>query len=77
MNCTHCDDTGSLSKTFSGYLDCAHCDVARQRVELDKDFGNVDNDSLVRWMIYQRGKAAAIPPCDRLAPVDQEAPCKS
>jgi hypothetical protein len=27
MNCEKCNDTGSLSKTLDGYLDCGYCDV--------------------------------------------------
>ena len=32
MTCTHCNDTGSLSKDLHGDLDCAYCDIAVERV---------------------------------------------
>ncbi len=34
--CTHCNDTGSLSKSLDGYTDCGYCDIASQRVELER-----------------------------------------
>lgn len=60
--CTHCDDTGSLSKELWGSLDCAHCGVAEERTVFDlwltrelPNVGWVDG-----WIVYQRGKAAAL-----------------
>lgn len=32
-SCTVCDDTGSLSKTAYGALDCTHCDMAARRAK--------------------------------------------
>lgn len=76
--CTTCNDTGSMSKSLDGYLDCGRCDVASARAALNEWAArtNVVGTSLW-WMIYQHGKAAAIPPCYRLVPVDPAAPCKS
>jgi len=66
MNCTHCNDTGSLSKELDGYLDCVHCDVAEQRAALDTWAStacqHAPSASAERWMIYRHGQAAAAPP---------------
>lgn len=61
-NCDHCNDTGSLSKKVTGYLDCPHCGVAEERVALEawaaRTFLLYGSES-DRWLIYQHGKAAA------------------
>jgi hypothetical protein len=64
MNCTSCNDTGSLSKELDGQLDCAHCGVADERVmvEVWSRQHAPDCDSFDAWLIYQHGKAAAAPP---------------
>ena len=61
MNCVHCNDTGSLSKEWDGYLDCAHCDTAEERAALDVWAAQhaPDCPSWDLWPIYQHGKAAA------------------
>lgn len=35
MTCALCHDTGSLSKTIAGNLDCIYCDTAYQRGDLE------------------------------------------
>ena len=63
MNCTHCNDTGSLSKERYDYYDCVHCTAAAERLSLEawaeEEICDVDTESL--WLIYQRGKAAGVP----------------
>lgn len=34
--CSHCNNTGSLSKELAGYLDCTNCGTADKRVELNE-----------------------------------------
>lgn len=62
MNCARCDDTGSLSKDLDGELDCAHCDVATERVALEawarKEGVQYGSETSI-WQVYQHGKAAA------------------
>jgi hypothetical protein len=59
--CTHCNDTGSLSKDLNGFLDCAYCDVAAERVALSQwaELTGVEVSISDLWLIYQRGKHAA------------------
>lgn len=61
MNCTHCNDTGSLSKDLDGYLDCGHCTVAQERDALERwvlrNAKHCDDFSAA-WLIFQHGKAA-------------------
>lgn len=61
MTCTHCNDTGSLSKDVDGYLDCGRCDTAQERAALTAwaDKHAPDCPSWDLWAIYQHGKAAA------------------
>lgn len=61
MSCTHCNDTGSLSKNLHGYLDCTHCDTAEERVAVNiwADRAAPYVDQVDAWLIYQHGKAAA------------------
>ncbi|MBQ5963178.1 hypothetical protein [Massilia sp. ZL223] len=63
MTCAHCADTGSLSKTIYGFLDCAHCDVAEERARVEawarRATPEVQAHSV--WLIYQQGKASAKP----------------
>lgn len=60
MTCVHCNDTGSLSKSDAGYLDCPHCDVAQERADLEAwARRNAPSAAMLDvWAIYQRGKAA-------------------
>jgi hypothetical protein len=58
--CTHCNDTGSLSKDLEGDLDCAYCDIATERAALEAWAARTrllygTESSL--WLIYQHGKA--------------------
>ena len=60
MNCDRCHDTGSLSKSVTGYLDCPYCDAADERMRVEAwarraapGVGLID-----LWTIYQHGKAA-------------------
>lgn len=39
--CALCHDTGSLSKTVRGSLDCAYCDVANQRMDQERWYMNI------------------------------------
>jgi hypothetical protein len=62
MNCTHCNDTGSLSKDQWGYLDCTHCELAEERMRVEawgRRAAPMANPIDV-WKIYQHGKAAAV-----------------
>lgn len=60
MSCAHCNDTGSLSKSLHGYLDCAHCGVAEERVAVNiwADCAGLDVSLVDAWLLYQHGKAA-------------------
>jgi hypothetical protein len=61
MSCVHCNDTGSLSKDTSGYLDCGHCNVATERAELEAWAARQGLDCYAvtaLWLIYQHGKQA-------------------
>jgi transcription elongation factor Elf1 len=60
MTCTHCNDTGSLSKDIEGFFDCGHCSVAGERTALEAwaDANHVECYSADLWRIYQHGKAA-------------------
>jgi hypothetical protein len=60
MSCTQCNDTGSLSKSLTGYLDCPHCDVAAERAKLEAWARRAAPGAglLDVWTIYQHGKAA-------------------
>ena len=61
MNCAHCNDTGSLSKNLHGYMDCAYCGVAEERVQVNiwADRTAPTVDQVDAWLIYQHGKTAA------------------
>ena len=58
MSCIHCKSTGSLSHSFDGQLDCAYCDTAIERADLEewaKKLGiNIQKSDL--WLIYIHGK---------------------
>lgn len=59
----HCDDTGSLSKTLEGDLDCARCDVAGERVNFEAwtSYARLLGGGVVdAWKLYQMGKAEAL-----------------
>lgn len=76
MSCAHCNDTGSLSKDLLGYLDCTHCGVALECATFENWLRTHHPyvQLVAAWLIYQHGKAAAIPPCYRLVPVNPAAP---
>jgi hypothetical protein len=59
--CTHCNDTGSLSKDLDSFFDCVHCGIAEERAALESwaDERNVECYSADLWLIYQHGRAAA------------------
>jgi hypothetical protein len=59
MTCEHCNGTGSLSKSVTGFLDCP-CGVADERMRLEAwARRNAPSAGLVDlWTIYQFGKAA-------------------
>lgn len=61
--CTHCDDTGSLSKQLEGgQLDCVYCEAARTRTELEAwckaNIPKFSSQGVIAWLIYQHGVAA-------------------
>lgn len=62
MNCIHCNDTGSLSRSLDGDLDCGHCDVAQERARVSSWAAGIrrqcDTGTLA-WLAYLRGKAAS------------------
>ena len=60
MTCEFCNDTGSLSKSITGFLDCSHCGSAEERMRVEAwarraapGAGLIDV-----WTIYQFGKEA-------------------
>lgn len=60
--CTHCNDTGSLSKDLHGSLDCPACLVATERAQLEQwavRSGIRCNDIASLYLIYRHGKQAA------------------
>lgn len=56
--CQDCQDTGSLSKDISGMPDCAHCNVAVERVALENWAlrHRINCDVVSLWLIYQKGR---------------------
>lgn len=57
--CTHCGDTGSLVKRLDGFLDCAFCMAAEQRVRLNRYTAELSATGDGRdWMIFQAGQMA-------------------
>lgn len=61
MSCAACNDTGSLSKELHGLLDCPHCSVASERVQLAArahDWVRENDPIVCLWLAYQQGKAA-------------------
>lgn len=60
MNCVHCHDTGSLTKSLAGFPDCGHCDVADERMRVEAwARRNAPSAGLIDlWLIYQHGKQA-------------------
>lgn|GEM_PF-4881333 len=59
MSCSACDDTGSLSKNITGFLDCP-CGVADERMRVEAwARRNAPSAGLIDlWLIYQHGKQA-------------------
>lgn len=61
--CSHCLDTGSLSKRLDAeFLDCVYCDTALKRVEFNKwarVFIQAGADAAM-WAAYQRGRIAGL-----------------
>ena len=63
MKCSHCSDTGSISRSLYGYLDCASCDAADERAKFNEWLRSELDSSIDEgeaWLIYQRGKRAAV-----------------
>jgi ferredoxin-like protein FixX len=61
MKCSHCNDTGSLSKDLDGFLDCTHCDVATERAKLEAwafELMAKHGATGAMWLVFQHGKAA-------------------
>jgi hypothetical protein len=60
MTCEHCNGTGSLSKSVTGFLDCIYCNAAEERAQLEVwARRNAPSAGIVDlWAIYQHGKAA-------------------
>lgn len=60
--CNHCDGTGSLSKDVFKDLDCPHCDVALERVQLEGwlDHQGIQISAPEAWLIFSSGKVAAL-----------------
>lgn len=61
--CQCCGDTGSLSKTLEGDLDCVHCDVAGERVNFEAWTAHaqlLDGGVIDAWKLYQMGKSAVL-----------------
>jgi hypothetical protein len=60
--CSHCADTGSLSKELEGQLDCGHCEAADDRVALEawcnENIPKGSSKSAAAWLIYQHGYGA-------------------
>lgn len=72
--CLRCNGTGSLSKDLYGDLDCAHCEVATERVKLNAWIAappEMDAHEVSAWLIYQAGKAAALEQAAKLPTVEQ------
>lgn len=61
VQCTHCNDTGSLSKDIEGQMDCVYCDVAGERAGLEiwALRNGIRAGIADLWLIYQHGKDAA------------------
>lgn len=54
--CDFCDDTGSLSKSLHGDLDCAECMAAQHRVELNAMVArSAEHGEALYWQIYLAG----------------------
>lgn len=61
MSCFHCNDTGSLSRAFDGFLDCGYCDVAEQRRDLEAWAHRKVAEhgaAAAMWLAFRRGMAA-------------------
>lgn len=61
MVCEHCSDTGSLSKTVTGLLDCGHCAAAGERLLLEHWYRTVakpqQHDLLdLMWLAIQHDR---------------------
>lgn len=56
--CSHCCDTGSLSKDIEGLLDCPYCPAALQRVGLETWAlaEKLDVGMSALWLIYSKGR---------------------
>ncbi len=60
--CTHCENTGSLSKDLDGYLDCTHCEVASTRALIEAKaakWAKTFSLDAMLWLAFQQGKEAA------------------
>lgn len=61
MTCTHCSDTGSLSKDVGGFLDCPHCPAAGDRLLLEHWYKTLAKPQQldlmdVLWLAIQRDR---------------------
>jgi hypothetical protein len=60
--CSHCADTGSLSKELEGQLDCVYCKATDERMALEAwcraNIPQFSSPSTVAWLIYQHGYGA-------------------
>jgi hypothetical protein len=56
--CSHCANTGSLSKALDGHLDCAHCPIAEQRVALAEELDRIKPEPgpARDWLAFQLGR---------------------
>lgn len=56
--CRHCENTGSLSKTLGGHLDCASCPIAEQRLALAEQLDKIapEPGPARDWAAYQLGR---------------------
>lgn len=59
--CKFCEDTGSLQKSLYGQLDCAHCNVASERVQL-AEFITTQRDEphVLAWRVHVRASRLAL-----------------
>lgn len=63
QKCTHCDDTGSLSKNLEGDLDCVYCGAALERVGLNawcrNNIPRGTSQAGAAWLIYRKAQELA------------------
>ncbi len=60
-HCGNCDNTGSLSKTLDGDLDCTHCKIAELRANLNALVKLMpERGEALHFRLYQMGFDAAM-----------------